>query len=146
MTNNKANKSLDEVSPKIERLIDANLNRLKEGLRVVEDICRYIHNDRNITSKIKELRHQLQSMYSKDRLQYRDIIGDVQKNSTKSELSRRSVESVIIANFSRTQESARVLEEMFKLKNIEYSKRFKQIRYEIYELEKNYFLNYPVSL
>jgi len=146
MTNNKPNKSLDEVSPKIERLIDANLNRLKEGLRVVEDICRYIHNDRNITSKIKELRHQLQSMYSKDRLQYRDIIGDVQKNSTKSELSRRSVESVIIANFSRTQESARVLEEMFKLKNIEYSKRFKQIRYEIYELEKNYFLNYPVSL
>jgi thiamine-phosphate pyrophosphorylase len=142
MTNTKQNKPLDEISPKIERLIDANLNRLKEGLRVVEDICRYIHNDRNITSKIKELRHQLQSMHSIERLKYRDIIGDVQKNSTKSELSRKSVESVIIANFSRTEESARVLEEMFKLKNIEYSKRFKQIRYEIYELEKNYFLNY----
>jgi len=145
MTNNsKPNKSLDEISPKIERLIDANLNRLKEGLRVVEDVCRYIHDDRNITSKIKELRHQLQGMYSKKRLQYRDIIGDVQKNSTKSELSRKTVESVIIANFSRTEESARVLEEMFKLKNIEYSKRFKQIRYEIYELEKNYFLNYSL--
>jgi len=142
MTNSKTNKSLDDISPKVERLIDANLNRLKEGLRVVEDICRYIHDDRNITSKMKELRHQLQGMYSKSRLQYRDIIGDVQKNSTKSELSRKSVESVVIANFSRTQESSRVLEEMFKLKNIEYSKRFKQIRYEIYELEKNYFLNY----
>jgi len=142
MTNSKTNKSLDDISPKVERLIDANLNRLKEGLRVVEDICRYIHDDRNITSKMKELRHQLQGMYSKNRLQFRDIIGDVQKNSTKSELSRKTVESVVIANFSRTQESSRVLEEMFKLKNIEYSKRFKQIRYEIYELEKNYFLNY----
>ncbi len=142
MTNSKSNKSLDDINPRIERLIDANLNRLKEGLRVVEDICRYIHDDRNITSKMKELRHQLQGMYSKNRLQFRDIIGDVQKNSTKSELSRKSVESVIIANFSRTEESARVLEEMFKLKNTEYSKRFKQIRYEIYELEKTYFLNY----
>jgi thiamine-phosphate pyrophosphorylase len=142
MTNSKPNKSLEDINPKIERLIDANLNRLKEGLRVVEDVCRYFHDDRNITSKIKELRHQLQGMYSKNRLKFRDIIGDVQKNSTKSELSRKSVESVIIANFSRTEESARVLEEMFKLKNTEYSKRFKQIRYEIYELEKNYFLNY----
>ena len=142
MTNSKNSKSLDDINPKIERLIDANINRLKEGLRVVEDICRYIHDDRNITSKIKELRHQLQAMYSKKRLQYRDILGDVQKNSTKSELSRKNIESVIIANFSRTEESSRVLEEIFKLKNTEYSKRFKQIRYEIYELEKNYFLNY----
>ncbi len=145
MTNSKNNKSLDDINPKIERLIDANINRLKEGLRVVEDVCRYIHDDRNITSKMKELRHQLQGMYSKNRLQYRDIIGDVQKNSTKSELSRKSIESVIIANFSRTEESARVLEEIFKLKNTEYSKRFKQIRYEIYELEKNYFLNYTTT-
>ncbi len=145
MTNSKNSKSLDDINPKIERLIDANINRLKEGLRVVEDVCRYIHDDRNITSKIKELRHQLQGMYSKKRLLYRDILGDVQKNSTKSELSRKSIESVIIANFSRTEESSRVLEEIFKLKNTEYSKRFKQIRYEIYELEKNYFLNYTTT-
>ena len=145
MTNSKNSKSLDDINPKIERLIDANINRLKEGLRVIEDVCRYIHDDRNITSKIKELRHQLQGMYSKKRLLYRDILGDVQKNSTKSELSRKNIESVIIANFSRTEESSRVLEEMFKLKNTEYSKRFKQIRYEIYELEKNYFLNYTTT-
>jgi len=53
INNESKNKSLDSINPKIERLIDANINRLKEGLRVVEDICRYIHNDRNITSKIK---------------------------------------------------------------------------------------------
>jgi len=141
--NSNENKSLDTLNPKIERLIDANINRLKEGLRVVEDICRYVHNDRNITSKIKELRHKLQTMYSIDRLKYRDVIGDIQKNSTKSELARKNIESVVIANFSRTQESARVLEEMFKLKNTEYSKRYKQIRYEIYDLEKTYFMNYP---
>jgi len=48
-------------------------------------------------------------MYSTDRLKYRDVIGDIQKNSTKSELSRKNIESVVIANFSRTQESSGLL-------------------------------------
>ena len=30
---------------RIYRVIDANLNRLKEGLRVVEDIKRYVFDD-----------------------------------------------------------------------------------------------------
>ncbi len=43
--------------PKLFRLVDANLNRLKEGIRVIEDINRYIYDDQNITSKLKSLRH-----------------------------------------------------------------------------------------
>jgi len=67
----------------IERLIDANLNRLKEGLRVVEDICRYIHNDQVLTSKLKELRHSIQVAYERKRLLYRDIESDIQKKNHK---------------------------------------------------------------
>jgi thiamine-phosphate pyrophosphorylase len=138
----KKNQSLEEYSSKIERLIDANLNRLKEGLRVVEDICRYVHNDTLLTPQIKTLRHQLQSAYSKERLTHRDIEGDTQKSSRKSELTRTSLEDLTIANFSRSQESARVLEEVFKLQNIELSELFKQLRYRLYGIEKEYFKRY----
>ena len=39
------------------RIIDANLNRLREGIRVVEDIFRYIYNDKELSTKLKNLRH-----------------------------------------------------------------------------------------
>jgi len=135
----KKSKSLESLSPKIERLIDANLNRLKEGLRVIEDICRYVHDDKLLTPKIKTLRHELQYAYSKKRLKYRDIEGDTQKSSRESELKRESLDDLVIANISRAQESSRVLEEVFKLQSIELSERFKKIRYALYGIEKTYF-------
>ena len=123
----------------LERLIDANLNRLGEGIRVIEDINRYIHNSKTITNQLKSLRHKLQKAHSIDRVIHRDIINDVQKNSTSSELTRLSLNDLIIANFLRTQESSRVLEESFKLKDVKLSELFKSIRYELYELESIYF-------
>jgi len=134
--------SWENYSPKIERMIDANLNRLKEGLRVVEDICRYIHDDTLLTPQLKSLRHQLQKAYSKDRLKYRDIEGDTQKASRKSELLRTNLDDLVIANFSRAQESSRVLEEVFKLYNIELSELLKKIRYQLYSIEKKYAESY----
>ncbi|HHH19585.1 MAG TPA: thiamine-phosphate pyrophosphorylase [Campylobacterales bacterium] len=132
----------ESYSPKIERLIDANLNRLKEGLRVIEDICRYIHDDQNLTSALKSLRHQLQESYALDRLNFRDIESDVQKRSTQSEQQRETLRDLIIANFSRAEESARVLEEVFKLNDVTSSERFKTTRYQLYALEKCYFQAY----
>lgn len=134
--------SLENNSSKIERLIDANLNRLKEGLRVIEDICRYIHDDTLLTPQIKTLRHQLQHAYKKERLSHRDIEGDTQKKSTKSELTRSSLDDLVIANFSRAQESSRVLEESFKLTQTKLSELFKHIRYQLYAIEKEYFSQY----
>jgi len=138
----KNSQSLENYSPKIERMIDANLNRLKEGLRVLEDICRYIHDDRTLTPQIKALRHKLKIAYSKERLIHRDIEGDTQKSSTKSELTRRTLHDLVIANFSRAEESSRVLEESFKLTQTELSELFKQLRYELYAIEKSYFFQY----
>lgn len=125
---------------KIERLIDANLNRLKEGIRVIEDINRYIYDDTSLTSSLKELRHKLQEAYSQNRLYYRDIEADVLKESISSELSRSSIDDLIIANFSRTQESARVLEECFKLTDTTLSELAKNVRYALYGIEKSFFM------
>ena len=129
------------TNDKVERLIDANINRLREGLRVIEDINRYIYDNGSLSSRLKNIRHLVSKAYDIDRLTYRDIINDVSKSSTDSEMIRESIDSVIIANFSRVQESARVLEEIFKLKDLELSNLFKEIRYEIYDIEKEFFTN-----
>ena len=130
----------EEASEKIERLIDANLNRLKEGIRVIEDINRYIYDDKTLTSALKQLRHTLQPAYNLNRLRYRDIENDVQKKSIDSELKRSSIDDLIIANFSRAQESARVLEESFKLIDLSLSELCKEVRYGLYGVEKAFFL------
>ena len=128
-----------EAPKKVERLIDANLNRLKEGIRVVEDIARYIYDDTLLTPRLKTLRHQLQEAYDPKRIVYRDIENDIQKESIPSELNRTTLNDLVIANFSRAEESSRVLEECFKLTDTTLSELFKSIRYELYALEKLYF-------
>lgn len=120
----------------IFRVVDANLNRLREGIRVVEDIIRYKNNDKELSAKLKLLRHKAKIEETLEILKERDSINDVLRSSIKSELNRRDISSIIIANFKRAQESARVLEELFKLSSIAYSENFKYIRYELYNLEK----------
>jgi len=128
------------LSPELFRVIDANLNRLKEGIRVIEDIMRYRDNNKELSVKLKELRHKSRINEYKELLQNRDSINDVLKTSTKSELNRTDITSIIAANFKRAQESSRVLEELFKLQNIDYSENFKSIRYALYNLEKEIIL------
>ena len=120
----------------IFRVVDANLNRLREGIRVVEDIIRYKNNDKELSTKLKLLRHKAKIKETLEILKERDSTNDVLRSTIKSELNRSDISSIIIANFKRAQESARVLEELFKLSSIEYSENFKYIRYELYKLEK----------
>ncbi len=123
------------------RLIDANLNRLREGIRVVEDIYRYIFNDKNIASQLKTLRHNSRISLYEELLDSRDIKNDVLKISTSSEQTRADLNSILIANFKRAQESSRVLEEFGKLIDTDTSENFKNIRYTLYHLEKSIKLN-----
>ncbi|MDD3592515.1 MAG: thiamine-phosphate pyrophosphorylase [Sulfurovum sp.] len=131
-----------ESPERVARLIDANLNRLKEGIRVIEDINRYLYDDASLTSQLKSLRHRLQTLYSQERLYFRDIENDVQKKSIESELIRRSIKDLLIANFSRAQESARVLEEGFKLIDPALSEIAKEARYSLYGIEKDFFIKH----
>ncbi|EJP76177.1 MULTISPECIES: hypothetical protein [Campylobacter] len=120
---------------RIYRVIDANLNRLKEGLRVVEDIKRYVFDDAQLAYKIKNLRHKAK-IPANEFIKFRDADSDVLKKSTKTEQDRQNLDDIMTANIKRAQESARVLEECFKLVNLELSELFKTIRYELYEIEK----------
>ena len=130
-----------KLSPELYRVIDANLNRLKEGIRVIEDIMRYRDNNKTLSKQLKNLRHRARVNETTELLKYRDSINDVLRASSKSELNRSDTISILTANFKRGQESSRVLEELYKLENIEYSENFKYIRYELYNLEKEIILS-----
>lgn len=117
------------------RLIDANLNRLREGIRVVEDIFRYVYNNKEVATKLKNLRHLARTENYYELLETRDVKNDVLRESIKSEQNRDNLNSILIANFKRAQESARVLEEFTKLTSTKDSENFKYIRYELYNLE-----------
>ena len=122
------------------RVIDANLNRLKEGVRVIEDIARYVNNDKALASKLKEIRHQSRIDDIQNLLGSRDSVNDVLRPTVKSEMNRDSLESIIIANYKRAQESSRVLEELYKIVDPKLSENFKSLRYALYQLEKENLL------
>lgn len=128
------------LTPELFRVCDANINRLKEGIRVVEDIMRYANNNKTFSSKLKQLRHLATLPITKELLQNRDSINDVLRPTIQSELKRTDLQSIIIANFKRAQESSRVLEELLKLYDAKESEKFKHIRYELYDLEKQIIL------
>ncbi len=124
----------------IARVIDANLNRLKEGIRVIEDMARYADNNQTLSSRLKTLRHLAKIEETDALLASRDAVNDVLRPSRESELERSDLKSIIIANYKRAQESSRVLEETYKVIDPELSERFKHIRYELYTLEKENLL------
>jgi len=109
---------------------------------VIEDIARYVHNDKELASSLKELRHLCKIEPIEMLLESRDSINDVLRPSVQSEMNRTDLRSILIANYKRGQESSRVLEELFKIVDAELSERFKQIRYTLYTLEKKNLLNH----
>jgi hypothetical protein len=131
----------DAFSPELFRVIDANLNRLKEGIRVIEDVARYLQNDKSTATKLKTLRHRSRIDGLKNLLASRDSVNDVLRPTVESEMKRSDLQGVLVANYKRAQESSRVLEEMYKIVDPALSETFKQIRYELYALEKEHLLN-----
>lgn len=127
---------LNQIPDSTLRILDANLNRLREGIRVIEDILRYGFNHKDFALQLKNLRHRCKINNFESFLHSRDSQNDVLKPSTKQEQNRTNLKSIVVANFKRAQESARVLEEILKLSEVSKSEEFKEIRYTLYVLEK----------
>ncbi len=129
------------IPDKVGRVVDANYNRAKEGLRVCEDIFRFVQDDRKGTSRLKGVRHRLTTAVAvfglRDILASREITRDVGRATIAQESCRGSVRDIFYANIQRVKESLRVLEEFAKLKDPKASAAFKGLRYTVYEIEKN---------
>lgn len=127
------------------RIIDANINRICEGLRVIEEILRFEFNDNFFFKSLKELRHKLRQIFSYiDCLKERDSINDCGKELNKIEINRNNIFDLLKANFLRAQEGLRVLEEIIKFENklSQYLAEIKSFRFKVYNLEKEILLRY----
>ena len=122
------------------RILDANINRTKEGLRVCEDLCRYAWDQKTFTRTFKNIRHELSDIIIeldiKKVIEARHIQGDVGRATTLSESKRKDINAVFWANSQRIKESLRVLEEVAKLIDIKSSLKLKALRYKVYALEQ----------
>jgi thiamine-phosphate pyrophosphorylase len=131
-------------SSPVYRVIDENLNRLSEGLRVLEDAARMLLDDPHLTGRLKTLRHNLirsDLPLNLKLLQSRNSTGDVgAAMEVAGENKQQDLPLILIANSRRAQESLRVLEEMSKLSALSSvlldSNRFREARFEVYSLEQ----------
>ncbi len=126
----------DAEDLRIFQIIDANLDRAREGLRVLEDWARFGIGGNDCVIKIKNFRQILGKNHLEVYKQSRNYTEDRCKGLTHQEQSKRETpEEIISSNAGRVQEALRVIEEFSRLHNHELSKIASEIRYEIYTLE-----------
>jgi thiamine-phosphate pyrophosphorylase len=126
------------------RIIDANLNRAREALRVMEDVARFALNAPELMGRLKQIRHGLQSvaeMLPCDRamlLASRDSVSDVGTSvKTASEFSRQDVPGLAAAAASRLTEALRSIEESAKaLQAPDAASAVERLRYRSYEADR----------
>lgn len=127
------------------RILDVNVNRTREALRVVEDYARFTLDDAAAASAVKRCRHDLRGVVAAlgadALLTARDIVGDVGRDvKTPTELRRDTMEDVVRAAFARLTESTRVLGEYGKVVSADAAAAAEQLRYRVYELEQRVVL------
>ena len=127
------------------RILDANLNRAREALRVIEDYARFALDDADAATQAKRQRHLLrriaQTLGARRLLSARDIAGDVGREAKlASELERGTSLAVVQAAFARLSEAARVLSEYAKLLDATAAELAERLRYQSYELEQSLLL------
>ena len=121
---------------RIFQIIDANLDRAREGLRVIEDWARFGLGEENFVNRIKNFRQILGKNHLEIYKESRNYSEDQCKGLSHIEqIKRKTPEQIISSNSARVQEALRVIEEFSRLHNHELSKIASEIRYEIYTIE-----------
>ena len=123
------------------RILDANFNRAREAMRVMEDYARFTLDDAELCGRLKKLRHDLgnavQLLAVRGYIVARDTPGDVgTKIAADGEYERESAEAVVRAAGMRLSEALRVLEEYGKTEPGQLGSRVEGLRYQGYDIEK----------
>ena len=123
------------------RVIDANLNRAREGLRVIEDTARFVEDNAVAFTSIRAIRHALEKITRgiyPELLRHRDSLAD--SGRVIKEGKREGIKPLLSANFRRVEESLRVLEEYGKIVSPSAAPKFKKLRFQTYILEKQFLV------
>ncbi len=121
---------------RIAQIIDANLDRAREGLRVLEDWARFALGRKDLVKSFKNFRQILGKHHLKLYKESRNFVNDNCAGlSHPEQYKRNNTSSIISSNAARVQEALRVIEEFSRDHNQNLSNISSEIRYEIYNLE-----------
>lgn len=122
------------------RIIDANANRAREALRVLEDYARFSLNSQSVSAELKAVRHAMTGALADllpEAIAYRDTTGDVgTANKLATEFCREGLADVVTAAGKRLGEALRVLEEIAKTCGGATAGKLEQLRYRFYVIEQ----------
>jgi thiamine-phosphate pyrophosphorylase len=131
------------MKEKLLQIIDANLNRTREGLRVCEDIARFSLRNKSATKSLKAIRHGATDLVLKSKkislsnlLSERDTASDKTKFTDFAIRSGTDISDIFMSNIERVKESLRVLEECFKIIDGKTSRGYRKLRFNTYDIEK----------
>lgn len=132
---------MTETSRDTLRIIDANLNRTSEGLRVLEEFARLSLNEKSLSRRLKEMRHALLVIppgIQERLISARDAAGDIGRDMKAPQQGQgRGVSETIVANARRAQESLRVLEELARTAALHLdTDAYRKARFALYDIEK----------
>ena len=128
--------SLPGGAAAIERLLDANLDRAREGLRVLEDWARFALDRADLVARCKDQRQRLGRLHHRRYKLARNSAGDAAAGmSHPAQQARHSPEQILAANAARVQEALRVLEEFGRGVDPPLAAEAAAIRYSLYDLE-----------
>lgn len=125
------------------RVLDANLNRAREGLRVCEEVARFLLESPALTMRCRRLRSDLDRMARRlprgRLLSARNSGEDVGHPDRRRSLGgHRHVADLVTANLRRVQEALRVLEEFGRMRSQALSRDFGRLRFRAYALEQDF--------
>jgi len=125
------------------RIVDASMNRVGEGLRLLEDVARLLLDDATLTEQLKVMRHDLLKgdwAFQQGLVQSRDAGGDVGMDiRVPGEDGGRDLPKTVVANARRVQEALRTLEELAKVPETSGqldAEKFKHARFRLYTIEQ----------
>lgn len=127
------------------RIIDANLNRAREGLRTCEEYARLVLNDARASDAIKKARRHLEACVgalgdlAPQLIAARDIEGDVGVRPGADDVKRTTEQDIAAAGIKRAQEALRVIEEFCQLHSKPAAAEAAKARYAAYAAEQQVF-------
>lgn len=128
------------------RIIDVNINRLDESLKLIEDVIRFQLEQRQLLTQIRKIRNDF--LYLKKALPLTQTIGarrshkDLGRKHKFDSDTKKDQTGLILSAFSRAKESSRTIEEALKAVIPRLSSSTKKIRFQIYDLEKETMVNH----
>lgn len=127
------------MADKAWRLLDANANRAREGLRILEDTARFVAGKPKAANALRELRHALDRLvrrHYRRLLEARDIDADSGRKNPSSRYP--GIAELAAANFKRVEEALRVMEEYGRVLSPKAVPAAQRLRFEVYRWEKRF--------